>query len=330
MRSCLMTNGIRASRAFLTRLAAAGLDDVAFHVDMTQERKGFTSEIELNTVRRAYIRRARGLGLRILFNTTVFEGNFDDLPALARFLRDRPEVSFVSFQMQADTGRGVLRERPEMITQDSVARAIEAGYEAPLHFGTAAVGHSKCNRYASVVTAGGRAVSLLSNHRLVHQVMAALETADDNQDAHIRIQPKLRRMIRRHPLLALCALGQLGLSVARLGTGLLRGPVRRQAVFIHNFMAADQLDEDRCASCVFMVATANGPLSMCVHNAQRDMHLASPDRIDGPTGPSWWNAAVPRLSNGPHLPELGDPSLAPMKRLKGQMRALRQSRKDAS
>ncbi|MEW2919065.1 radical SAM protein [Ruegeria sp. ANG10] len=330
MRSCLMTNGIRASRAFLTRLAAAGLDDVAFHVDLTQERTGFSSEVELNTVRRAYIRRARGLGLRILFNTTVFGGNFGEIPELARFLRDRPEVAFVSFQMQADTGRGVLRARPDAITQGSVTRAIEAGYGTPLHFDTAAVGHSKCNRYASVVTAGGRAVSLLSNQRLVHRVIAALEGVDDKQDAHIRIRPKLRRMIRRHPLLALRALGHLALSVARLGSGLLRGPVRRQAVFIHNFMAADALEEDRCASCVFMVATANGPLSMCVHNAQRDMHLASPDRIEGPTGPSWWNAAVPRLSGGPDLPELGDPSLAPLKRLKGQMRALRQTRKDAS
>lgn len=330
MRSCLMTNGIRASGAFLTRLAAAGLDDVAFHVDMTQDRKGFSSEVELNTVRRAYIRRARGLGLRILFNTTVFGGNFDELPALARFLRDCPEVAFVSFQMQADTGRGVLRARPDEITQDSVARAIEEGYGTPLHFDTAAVGHSKCNRYASVVTAGGRAISLLSNRQLVHRVMAALEAADDQQDAHIRIRPKVRRLICRHPLLALYVLGQLALSVARLGRGLLRGPVRRQAVFIHNFMAADTLNEDRCASCVFMVAAANGPLSMCLHNAQRDLHLASPDRIDGPAGPSWWNAAVPRLSGGSDLPDLSDPALAPLKRLKGQMRALRQKQKDAS
>ncbi|WP_170329649.1 radical SAM protein [Ruegeria arenilitoris] len=330
MRSCLMTNGIRASRAMLTRLAAAGLDDVAFHVDMTQERKGFRSEVELNTVRRAYIRRVRGLGLRILFNTTVFGGNFDDLPALARFLRDCPEVAFVSFQMQADTGRGVLRARPDAITQDSVARAIEAGYETPLHFGTTAVGHSKCNRYASVVTAGGRAVSLLSNQPLVHKVIAALEDVDDKQDAFIRIRPTLRRAIRRYPFLALRALGQLVFSVARLGPGLLRGPVRRQAVFIHNFMAADDLEEDRCASCVFMVATASGPLSMCVHNAQRDLHLASPDRIDGPAGPSWWNAAVPRLSRQANLPDLNDPALAPLKRLKGQMRVLRRNQKDAS
>lgn len=330
MRSCLMTNGIRASRAFLTRLAAAGLDDVAFHVDMTQERKGFGSEADLNRVRQKYIDRTRGLGLRILFNTTVFGGNFEELPALARFLRDRPEVAFVSFQMQADTGRGVLRARPDAITQDSVARAVEKGYGTSLHFGTAAVGHSKCNRYGSVVTAGGRAVSLLSNRHLVHRVIAALQGVDDKRDAHIRVRPNVWRIICRHPLLALRALGHLALSVTRLGPGLLRGPVRRQSLFIHNFMAIDALEEDRCASCVFMVATANGPLSMCVHNAQRDMHLASPDRIDTPSGPSWWNAAVPRLSSGPDLPDLNDPNLAPLKRLKGQMRAMRQNRKDAS
>ncbi|WP_420585775.1 radical SAM protein [Ruegeria sp.] len=330
MRSCLMTNGIRASRAMLTRLAAAGLDDVAFHVDMTQERKGFDNEAELNTVRRAYIRRARGLGLRILFNTTVFGGNFDELPELARFLRDQSEVAFVSFQMQADTGRGVLRNRPDAITQDSVARAIEAGYGTPLDFDAAAVGHSKCNRYASVVTAGGRAVSLLSNRPLVHRVMAALEEVDDNKDAHIRIRPKLRRMVRRHPVLALRALSHLALSVARLGPGLLRGPVRRQAVFIHNFMAADALEEDRCASCVFMVATGNGPLSMCVHNAQRDQHLASADRVDSPMGTFWWNSAMRGLSSRPDLPGLKDPQQAPLKRLKGQLRAARRSRKEAS
>ncbi len=330
MRSCLMTNGIRASRAFLTRLAAAGLDDVAFHVDMTQERKGFNSETELNVVRRTYIRHTRGLGLRVLFNTTVFGGNIAELSALARFMRDRPEVAFVSFQMQADTGRGVLRERPDAITQDSVMRAVEAGYETPLHFDTAAVGHAKCNRYASVVTAGGRAVSVLSAKRLTQKVIAALSRADQSTDGHIDTRDSVRRMARRNPFLALRAGLHLLKCVLRLGRGLLRGPVRRQSVFIHNFMAADALEDDRCASCVFMVATANGPLSMCVHNAQRDMHLAAPDRVDGSSGPSWWNAAVPHLSAGPDLPDLSDPGLAPLKRLKGQMRAMRRNLKDVS
>ncbi|MEO1249908.1 MAG: radical SAM protein, partial [Pseudomonadota bacterium] len=72
MRSCLMTNGILANREMLRTLSRAGLDDVAFHVDLTQGRTGFPSEEALNSVRGAYIDRAKGLGLRILFNTTVF------------------------------------------------------------------------------------------------------------------------------------------------------------------------------------------------------------------------------------------------------------------
>src|SRR5712664_1234429 len=65
MRPALFTNGIRASRALLAELAEAGLIDVAFHVDMTQRRKGYASEVELNAVRRDYIERARGLRLAV-------------------------------------------------------------------------------------------------------------------------------------------------------------------------------------------------------------------------------------------------------------------------
>jgi 7,8-dihydro-6-hydroxymethylpterin dimethyltransferase len=60
MRASLFTNGIRATRSLLAALARAGLVDVAFHVDLTQERKGFSSEVELNKVRSEYIERAHG------------------------------------------------------------------------------------------------------------------------------------------------------------------------------------------------------------------------------------------------------------------------------
>ena len=61
MRACLMTNGIKASRELLRKLGEAGLDDVAFHVDITQERQGFSNEVSLNAVRRDYIARAKAL-----------------------------------------------------------------------------------------------------------------------------------------------------------------------------------------------------------------------------------------------------------------------------
>ena len=40
----LFTNGIRATRDLLAELRAVGLVDVAFHVDVTQERKGRSEE----------------------------------------------------------------------------------------------------------------------------------------------------------------------------------------------------------------------------------------------------------------------------------------------
>ena len=63
MRPALFTNGILATRELLAQLADAGLVDVAFHVDLTQERKGYASERELNAIRREYIERARALTL---------------------------------------------------------------------------------------------------------------------------------------------------------------------------------------------------------------------------------------------------------------------------
>lgn len=330
MRSCLMTNGIRATRDVLRQLAQAGLDDVAFHVDVTQERRGYPTEAALNAVRLDYIARARGLDLRILFNTTICGENFAELEALAGFFRDQDNVAFVSFQMQADTGRGVLRARPEAITQKSVMRAIEVGYGCDLDFDAVQVGHSKCNRYASVLRRPGFAVSLFGNRDLVRRVLTAFEVHDRSPDAHIDIADSLRRIIARHPVLMTRALSVLARNYFR--TMFTDGWARptRQTVFVHNFMAAGDLDTDRCASCVFMVATADGPLSMCVHNAQRDTHLATVERIETDQGPRWWNGAVPALSKTEDLPDvLAHPGSLAFKRLKGRLRAQAQQARNS-
>lgn len=85
LRPSLFTNGILASRNLLRELSGAGLIDVAFHVDMTQQRKGYTSEVQLNVIRRDYIERTRGLPLSVFFNTTVFPGNFHEISKSWRF-----------------------------------------------------------------------------------------------------------------------------------------------------------------------------------------------------------------------------------------------------
>jgi len=321
MRSCLMTNGIRATRVLLKRLSKSGLDDVAFHVDLTQERRGYTTETSLNSVRLGYIERAKDFGLRILFNTTVFDGNSNEMAALAIFFRDHADdITLASFQLQADTGRGVLRQRQDALTVDSLMSALETGIGASLDFDTAAVGHAQCTRYCSVLVAGDRAVSALGNRSLFEDILAALADTEQRTGAYLDIRKTALRVARRRPILAFRVLrhGLWLIWFLRGGLWSSKGKVHRMAVMIHSFMDAEQLERDRCETCVFMVATNEGPLSMCVHNARRDHHIFAPVKISAKNGDSWWDAATGKRTKESVRGTIGE---VPFKRLKGRMRA---------
>ena len=55
-----------------------------------------------------------------------------------------------------------------------------------------------------------------------------------------------------------------------------RGRVHTLSLMTHDFMHACALDRDRIDSCVFKAMTADGPLSMCIHNARRDDFITRP------------------------------------------------------
>src|SRR5262249_5497953 len=161
---CLMTNGIKLTRDLAQELKAAGLYDVAIHVDLTQERKGYPTEESLNAVRREYVERVRGLGLHVIFNTTVFDGNFRELPAIVGFFKEHADVvGMASFQIQADTGRGVLHERSDAITLQGVRRAIAEAAGAELSWDALRVGHPDCNSLAFTLVAGRESVHPLKS-----------------------------------------------------------------------------------------------------------------------------------------------------------------------
>lgn len=315
LRSCLMTNGVKATRALLRRLAAAGLDDVAFHVDLTQERRGHPTEVSLHSLRDAYLARARGLGLRVLFNTTIYDGNLAELPALAAYFRDRAgEVTLASFQLQADAGRGVIGAREGALSVEAVAHGISQGLGAHVDFDAAAVGHSACNRYGAVLVAGDRVVSILRDHALVRRAAAALEAHEAPSDAHLAVAATLGRIAIRRPGLALALAWEAASLLWRVRGGWWRTaraggrPAAKLSFLIHNFMDSGALDPERCAACVFMVATEEGPVSMCVHNAERDRHVFAPARLPEALGsdatgaegpPLWWSAATGEVTAAP-------------------------------
>jgi 7,8-dihydro-6-hydroxymethylpterin dimethyltransferase len=321
LRASLFTNGILLRREWLEALANDGLNDVAFHVDMTQERKGFTSEAALNDVRIRYIEMARDLPISVIFNTTVFAGNMHEVPALVNFfVMHNDVVRFASFQLGADTGRGTLPNRaPVSVTQQSVCAAIEQGAGVSLNFDALHGGHRLCNRYAMLFTIGSKRFDALSDGAFVARVMR------DTADVVIDRDQSLRgawlvagAVIRKHHLWSgfikhtarmfwLARAEWFSREKRRLRVP----PVRKISFFTHNFMDACGLDQERVDACVFMAATEGGLMSMCAYNAERDVHLLKPIRLKN--GQTWQPLAVSPSPDGNIK--------IPLKWLKGKPRA---------
>lgn len=302
MRCSFFTNGILAKRAMLHRLVAEGLTDIAFHVDMTQERKGYDSEAALNALRREYIEEVRGLKLRVFFNTTVFDGNFHEVADLARFFVEHADVvKLASFQLQADTGRGVLLSRADAIHPDTVEARIRQGAGSDIRFDAGTAGHHDCNRAAFALVADGKAHDILGDRDYAKALLQ--ETAHIAFDRVNRLRTALALLSHglRRPRLIARSLRHFGGLAWRMRGDLARsrGRAHKLGFFIHNFMDAQQLDCDRVGACSFMVITANGPMSMCVYNAKRDYHLLQPVKIGDDGDQRWWNPLTGESSNAP-------------------------------
>jgi hypothetical protein len=276
MRASLFTNGILATRDLLQSLCAAGLTDVAFHVDMTQGRKGYSSEVALNEIRQKYIERARGLPLAIFFNTTIFADNYAEIPDIVRFFRRNSDVvSLISFQLQADTGRGVLRGRAPLISHDSVIDQIRQGAGAMLSFDTLVPGHPRCNRYAMAFEINGRLYDFYNDREFSQDLLAATAAVKFPRGDRLGAVYAAFKAFASAPRLWRSGMRWLRktLWAAREDLWAARGRVRKLSFVIHNFMDASKLERERVHSCVFTVATGEGMLSMCVHNAKRDDYI---------------------------------------------------------
>jgi molybdenum cofactor biosynthesis enzyme MoaA len=301
MRPSMLTNGIKASRSMLEELSEAGLVDVAFHVDMTQERKGYANEMELNEIRLEYIERARGLPISVFFNTTAFNGNFHEIPDLVRFFVQHSDViQFVSFQLQADTGRGVLAERGFEITQASVAEQIYKGTGTKLNFGAIDTGHSSCNRYAMSLIANGNVYDLMDEPEFITRFLDSTANIAFNRNSRRAVINSLADWVIANPDMITSGVKWTSKKLWRMKGDMIktRGKVNKLSFFIHNFMDACHLEKERVDACVFMVATRDGPMSMCLHNAKRDNYLLQPIEVKVENKLRFWNPVTGQLQDG--------------------------------
>ena len=281
MRSSLFTNGIKASREMLAELCTAGLEDVAFHVDMTQERKGYATEIELNSIREEYIARTKDLPLAVIFNTTIFPGNFHELPDLVRFfVKNHDVVRFASFQVGADMGRGESRERVTVNPQ-TVMAAIREGAGAELHFDAASAGHAACNGYAYGLVINNKVHDFFNDPEFVQHILASSANLTIDRAKKSSAWRQAARYFGQHPATLLGVVSRFLKLAWRARRDMLaaRGRVGKISFFVHNFMDSTQLEKARCEACSFMVMTPQGPISMCVHNAKRDQYLLVPAEV---------------------------------------------------
>ena len=288
----LMTNGIKLSRDLAKELKEAGLTDVAIHVDLTQERKGYTTEESLNAVRHEYIERVRGLGLHVIFNTTVFDGNFAEIPALIRFFSKNADVvGLVSFQIQAATGRGVITEKTSDITLPSVRKRIEEACGTPLGWDNIRVGHPDCNSVSYVLLAKDRFLDLNADPELFAAIIR--ETTDIRYGRVNAFKTGFRVCLwaLARPAFLTLIVRRLVAFAARhakaIWTG--RAELRKLTLIIHNFMDAAELDPERIAACSFMVATDRGFVSMCAHNAAREAFIRKPLEMATAEGVKVWD-----------------------------------------
>lgn len=284
----LFTNGIRCDREMLEELVANGLSDIAFHVDLTQGRKGFSTERELNKIRSQYIEMVRGLPLMVVFNTTVHEENFSELPNLVRFFIENADVvGFASFQLQADTGRGVLGKRKELISLESVKGKIDQGAGNPLGWDGIQVGHPKCHSYVPTLAVNGKAFSLIDDPDLAGDFLNDFEhMTHDRRESPGTIAFRYLVEAFKQPSWLVRGLKYYLPRLWEIRREIIasRGKANKISFFVQNFMDAEHLDPERINACSFMVMTPEGPLSMCAHNAKRDDYILRPIPVPNEKG----------------------------------------------
>ncbi|MGH8523232.1 MAG: radical SAM protein, partial [Gammaproteobacteria bacterium] len=101
-----------------------------------------------------------------------------------------------------------------------------------------------------------------------------------------------------------------------------RGRVNKLSFVIHNFMDASRLERDRVQACVFMVATAEGPMSMCLYNAKRDRYILPSEEAAEAGAVAHASTGTESANSGSRQPPPGIQGtfVYPLKYLKGRAR----------
>ena len=201
---------------------------------------------------------------------------------------------------------------------------IQSGADKALRFDTLTVGHPSCNRYAMAFSINGNLYDFFNDSNFTVPLLNATAKVNFSRtDRRSAFVTASLAFIKTPPLWSL-GLHWLvrNLWSAKADLWAARGKVEKLTFFIHNFMDACHLEHDRIKACIFMVASQDGPISMCLHNAKRDEYILKPIAMSGAEGEHFWQPLT-----GKTLPATEteiyqvNPKIYPIKFLRGRSRA---------
>ena len=146
------------------------------------------------------------------------------------------------------------------------------------------VGHEGCTRYGLCTVVNGRARDLLGERAFITAVQRASADLLIERGRPLAVARSFAPWLLRHPRWLVRGVPWAAAHLARGARDLLaaRGRVHTLSFVTHDFMHACSLERDRIEACVFKVMTAEGPVSMCLHNARRDDFITRPvTLVDG-------------------------------------------------
>jgi len=176
-------------------------------------------------------------------------------------------------------------------------------------------GHARCNRYAMALVCNGWAYDFYDDHHFLTKVFQGTADVEFDRTNPRKTVGAIVRWFLGHPLIIASGTRWAARKLWQMRRDLFiaRGRVNKLSFFIHNFMDACHLEKERVDGCAFMVATAQGPISMCLHNARRDDFVLKPiAQADGKLG--FWNPLTGKMQV--HSQSSNPPTLA-VRRLKG-------------
>jgi len=211
-------------------------------------------------------------------------------------------VSLASFQLQADTGRGVLGKRHTELSLARIREQINTGAGTILPWDAVLIGHPHCHSYALTLAVNGHLYPVIPDQQFYRQFLRDLShVVIDRRASRHQIIWHYLKAARRRPLWYWRGLRYVLALGWRMQQDMLaaRGKIHKLSFFMQNFMDADALDPERIQTCSFMVMTADGPVSMCAHNARRDAFILKPLDIETAQGTIHWVPLRPRKTRQP-------------------------------